>query len=235
MFQAGQLTEAVRRSPYSIVLFDEIEKAHPQVLDLLLQILEDGVLTDARGQRVDFKHTIVILTSNAGAEPLAHRSMAFVHGVQDQQEVLAGDCERLRALALPALQAILRPELLNRVDEVVVFHPLQMEHLHKVVDLMIGQVQQRMEQLSISLQVTPAARQLLVEHDYDPACGARALRRTIQRVLEDMLAEAILQGGIVIGDVVQVDAVDGKLCKHVLAQGVNALSVGVAPSDCGAA
>ncbi|HTK10214.1 MAG TPA: ATP-dependent Clp protease ATP-binding subunit [Ktedonobacteraceae bacterium] len=233
--QAGQLTEAVRRSPYSIVLFDEIEKAHPQVLDILLQILEDGVLTDARGQKVDFKHTLIILTSNAGIGSSAHNAMAFARNTRNQQEASADDLDRLRAYTLPALKASLRPELLNRVDEIVVFHPLLMEHLHKIVDLMIAQVQQRMAERSIALEVTTAARQSLVEYEYDPAYGARALRRTVQHLLEDMLAEAILQGVIIMGDVVQVDAVDGKLCKHIMAQGLNSLSVSATGPDCGAA
>jgi ATP-dependent Clp protease ATP-binding subunit ClpC len=225
--QGGQLTEAVRRRPYSIVLFDEIEKAHPQVFDILLQILEDGTLTDTRGQKVDFKHTIIIMTSNAGAGQLTQNPMSFVSNKRSQQELLADEHERLRSQIMPALRDFFRPEMLNRVDDIVVFHSLQMPHLHKIVHLMIGQTQQRMAEQSIDLQVTTAARQLLVERGYDPEYGARPLRRTVQRLLEDMLAEAILQGVILMGDIVQVDAVDGKLCKHIIAQALGTVSVSV--------
>ncbi len=233
--QAGQLTEAVRRRPYSIVLFDEVEKAHPQVFDLLLQILEDGVLTDTHGQKVDFKHTLIILTSNAGAAHLLPGSMAFGSHKRSQQELLTEEHERLRSQILPALKDFFRPELLNRVDDIVVFHPLQMEHLHKIVNLMLEQTQKRMAEHSIDLQVTVAARQLLVERGYDPEYGARPLRRTVQRLLEDMLAEAILQGVVVMGDIVQVDAVGGKLCKHIIAQAAGTTSLVSAGSGYGAA
>ncbi len=233
--QAGQLTEAVRRRPYCIVLFDEVEKAHPQVFDLLLQILEDGVLTDTHGQKVDFKHTLIILTSNAGAAHLLPGSMAFGSHKRSQQELLTEEHERLRSQILPALKDFFRPEFLNRVDDIVVFHPLQMEHLHKIVNLMLEQTQKRMAEHSIDLQVTVAARQLLVERGYDPEYGARPLRRTVQRLLEDMLAEAILQGVVVMGDIVQVDAVGGKLCKHIIAQAAGTTSLVIAGSGYGAA
>jgi ATP-dependent Clp protease ATP-binding subunit ClpC len=223
--QPGQLTEAVRRRPYSIVLFDEVEKAHPQVFDLLLQILEDGVLTDTHGQKVDFKHTIIIMTSNVGASQITQNSMAFTSNKRSQQQLLADEQERLSSQILPALRDLFRPELLNRVDDVVIFHSLQIEHLYKIVDLMIAQTQQRMAEQGIDLQVSLSARQLLVERGYDPEYGARPLRRTVQRLLEDMLAEAMLQRVIIMGDIVQVDAVSGKLCKHILAQARGSFSI----------
>ena len=233
--QAGQLTEAVRRRPYSIVLFDEIEKAHPQVFDLLLQVMEDGILTDTHGQKVDFKHTIIIMTSNAGSSQFARSSMAFVSHTKDQQTLLEEKQEYLRSQIMPALKDFFRPELINRVDEIVVFHPLQIEHLHKIVHLMIGQTQKRMAEQGIDLHVTEAAKQLLVERGYDPEYGARPLRRTVQRLLEDMLAEAILQGVIFEGDSVEVDAVDGRLSKHIVAQALGGVAVVRAGSDYGAA
>jgi ATP-dependent Clp protease ATP-binding subunit ClpC len=209
--QAGQLTEAVRRRPYSIVLFDEIEKAHPKVFDLLLQVLDAGCLTDARGHTVDFKNTIIIITSNAGTTRLDRGEMNFTSARQGNQEQQASMYERVQTKVLPALKSLFKPELLNRIDEIVVFHPLVEEDLREIADLMIEQTQQRVAAQGIELQVTDAARSLLVKVGYDPTYGARPLRRTIQRLLEDMLAEAILQQTLCQGYCVVVDKVDGKL------------------------
>jgi ATP-dependent Clp protease ATP-binding subunit ClpC len=212
--QAGQLTEAVRRRPYSLVLFDEIEKAHPKVFDLLLQLLDDGCLTDSHGQTVDFRHTIVIITSNAGTASLAQSTIGFGQPRLREPERQSKEYERVQATILPALKALFKPELLNRVDEIVVFHPLQQQHLHHIVDLMITQTQRRLAEQSIILQVSEAARHLLVQRGYDPACGARPLRRTVQTLLEDPLAEAILQGTLTSGDTVFVDVSNGELAMH---------------------
>ncbi|GAC1350966.1 MAG: ATP-dependent Clp protease ATP-binding subunit [Ktedonobacteraceae bacterium] len=212
--QPGQLTEAVFRRPYSVVLFDEIEKAHPQIFDLLLQILDDGCLTDARGQSVDFKHTIIIITSNVGTAQLAHREMAFTSKKGSGQQRQARAQERIRSQVMPALKDLFKPELLNRIDEIVPFHPLEQEHLRQIVDLMVGQTQKRMQEQEITLQVTDTARCLLVKHGYDPFYGARPLRRTIQSMLEDMLAESILSGLISPGETVVVDAVEDGLSLH---------------------
>ena len=215
--QAGQLTEAVHRRPYSVVLFDEIEKAHPKIFDLLLQILDDGHLTDSHGQSVDFKHTIIIITSNAGNTQLEQHEMAFTSKKRDMQELQTIALERMRSQVLLALKDLFRPELLNRIDEVVAFHPLEQVHLRQIVDLMVAQTQKRITQQGIDLQVTDAARTLLVKHGYDPVYGARPLRRTIQRMLEDMLAESILRGTFSSGDTVTVDADEDRLRVHTLA------------------
>lgn len=215
--QAGQLTEAVHRRPYSIVLFDEIEKAHPKVFDLLLQILDDGRLTDSHGQSVDFKHTIIIITSNAGTAQLEQHDMAFTSKKRDMQALQTMAFERIRSQVMLALKDLFRPELLNRVDEIVTFHPLEQAHLRQIADLMVAQTQKRIAQQGIDLQVTDPARVLLVKHGYDPIYGARLLRRTVQRMLEDMLAESILRGTFTSGDTVTVDADEDRLRVQILA------------------
>src|SRR5256714_10872995 len=214
--QAGQLTEAIHRRPYSVVLFDEIEKAHPKIFDLLLQILDDGCLTDSHGQVVDFKHTFIILTSNVGTAQLEHSEMAFISKRRSAQESQRTTHERIRSQVLPALKDLFKPELLNRIDEIVVFHTLEHEHLREIVDLMIAQTQKRMKDQAIELQVTDAARCLLVKYGYDPFYGARPLRRTVQRMLEDLLAESILQGAFAPGDTVIVDDVNNRLAVNTL-------------------
>jgi len=215
--QAGQLTEAVHRRPYSIVLFDEIEKAHPKIFDLLLQILDDGCLTDSHGQVVDFKHTFIILTSNVGTAQLEHSEMAFTSKRRSAKESQRTTYEHIRTQVLSALKDLFKPELLNRIDEIVVFHTLEQEHLREIVDLMVAQTQKRMRDQAIELQVTDAARWLLVKYGYDPFYGARPLRRTVQRMLEDLLAESILQGTFAPDDIIVVDAADGKLAVNTLA------------------
>lgn len=213
--QAGQLTEAVRRRPYSVVLFDEIEKAHPKIYDLLLQILDDGCLTDAQGRSVSFKNTIVIITSNAGSVQLNSNEMSFVPAHKNRQEREASTTGRMQAQILPALKELFRPELLNRIDEVVIFHMLEPEHLRDIVDLMIEQTRRRIAAQSITLHVSDAARALLVKHGYDPVYGARPLRRTVQRLLDDLLAESLLRGDFQSGDTVEVDAADAQLVARV--------------------
>ncbi|HLZ62115.1 MAG TPA: ATP-dependent Clp protease ATP-binding subunit [Ktedonosporobacter sp.] len=209
--QAGQLTEAVRRRPYSVVLFDEVEKAHPKVFDILLQILEDGCLTDSHGVKVDFKHTVIIITSNVGTAQIRQGSMEFVTKRRSKQERQALDYERMRTQILAALKDVFRPELLNRLDETIVFHALEPAHLRHIVDLLIEQVQQRLLAQSIELAVSEQARLLLVERGYDQEYGARFLRRTVQNLLEDMLAEMILLGTLKMGNTVVVDAVGDTL------------------------
>ena len=209
--QAGQLTEAVRRRPYSIVLFDEIEKAHPKVFDLLLQILEEGRLTDARGQVVDFRHTIIILTSNEGTASIPSEAMGFAFGQKNGEELQLSTHEHIRTHVMAAVQELFRPELFNRIDDIVVFHSLDTKDLHKIADLMIIQLQQRLSAQSITLQVTDNARSFLVKAGYNPAYGARPLRRTIQSLLEDMLAEALLRGTLIPGSSIIVDLRDNEL------------------------
>jgi ATP-dependent Clp protease ATP-binding subunit ClpC len=209
--QGGQLTEQVYRRPYSVLLFDEIEKAHPAIYDLLLQILGDGCLTDTHGKVVDFKHTLVILTSNIGSSQLELRPMALTRQKYSEQDRQARELDHSRSLIMPLLKHLFKPELLNRVDEIVVFHKLEEVHLRQIVNVMVAATQQRMQEQAISLQVTDDACSLLVKHGYDPVYGARPLRRAVQRLLEDMLATAILQATFVPGDTVVVSADNGQL------------------------
>jgi len=211
---AGQLTEAVRRRPYSVVLLDEIEKAHPKIFDLLLQILEDGCLTDTHGHTVDFRNTIVIMTSNIGTAYVKASEMTFTTRRRSREEEANTAQERMLGAVIPALKEMFKPELLNRIDEIVLFHALEPIHLHEIVDLMIAHTQKRLAQQAITMEVSVEARDLLVKHGYDPVYGARPLRRTVQRMLEDMLAEAILEGTCVPNDAIVVDVVDEQLSFH---------------------
>jgi ATP-dependent Clp protease ATP-binding subunit ClpC len=221
--QAGQLTEAVHRRPYSVVLFDEADKAHPRIFDLLLQILEDGRLTDARGEAIDFRHTIIILTSNIGMVHNGPGSMIFAP-LSGERDVMSH--EQIRDQAISGLQAVFRAELLDRIDDVLVFHALERTHLRQIIDLMITQTQQRLAAQSIDLQVTDEARILLATRGYDAQYGARPLRRTVQHLLEDRLAEAILRGSCSKGDSVIVDIIDDQLCIQVQVCAVSAPSTG---------
>jgi ATP-dependent Clp protease ATP-binding subunit ClpB len=193
--EAGQLTESIRRRPYAVVLFDEVEKAHPEVLNVLLQLLDDGRLTDAKGRTVDFKNTVVIMTSNLGSQLLDERAMR--HG-----EI----SESARRQVFDALRAHFRPEFLNRIDETILFHPLGREHLARIVDIQLARLVARLEDRKIFVELTAPARHLLVEEGYDPLYGARPLKRTIQRRVLDPLAMRVLQGEFVEGDHVLVDA-----------------------------
>ena len=195
--EGGQLTEQVRRRPYSVVLFDEIEKAHPDVFNVLLQILEDGRLTDGKGRKVDFRNTVLVMTSNVGSAALF--------------ELAGSDPERARKEATEALRAIFRPEFLNRIDDIVFFNPLGREQLEKIVDLQLAAVSKLLAERQVSIELTAAARALILSEGYDPAYGARPLRRTVQRLVQDPLALEILQGKIVPGDVVRVDAAGGHM------------------------
>ena len=190
--EGGQLTEAVRRRPYAVVLFDEIEKAHPDVFNILLQILEDGRLTDGKGRKVDFRNALLIMTSNVGSNALF--------------ELSGQDPERARKEALEALRGAFRPEFLNRVDDIVMFNPLGREQLEKIVDLQLEAVLKRLADRNVSIELTPAARALILAEGFDPAYGARPLRRTVQRLVQDPLALEILDGKVLPGDVVRVDA-----------------------------
>lgn len=197
--QSGQLTAAVLRQPYRVILFDEIEKAHPQIFDLLLQIFEDGYLTDAHGQVVDFRHTIIILTSNIGTTTSGQQPMTFYRHTLSPQNA-NGDRQRIQqqeqAMLITTVKTFFKPELINRLDEIIVFHPLEHEQVCAIVDLLVAQTKQRLQEQSISLDISPDARQLLAERGYDGAYGARALRRTVQHLLNDPLAEAILRGDL---------------------------------------
>ncbi len=199
--EAGQLTEAVRRRPYAVVLFDEIEKAHPEVLNVLLQLLDDGRLTDGKGRTVDFKNTVVIMTSNLGSQFIAERAARE-----------AGDLdEGTRRLVLDALRAHFPPEFLNRIDDVIVFHPLTREHLAQIVDIQLRGLLARLEARKIHVRLTDRAKAQLVAEGYDPTYGARPLKRTLQRRLLDPLALQVLQGRFGEGDAVVADAADDGL------------------------
>jgi len=190
--EGGQLTEQVRRHPYSVVLLDEIEKAHPDVFNILLQILEDGRLTDGKGRTIDFRNTVIVMTSNAGSSAIF--------------ELAVTDPKRARAEAMEALRQVFRPEFLNRVDDIVIFRPLGKEQLERIVDLQLAHVTRMLEDKHISLRLSPAARELLLREGYDAAYGARPLRRAIQRMVQDPLAIEILDGRILPGESVFVDA-----------------------------
>ncbi len=189
--EGGQLTEQVRRKPYSVVLLDEIEKAHPEVFNILLQILEDGRLTDAQGRQVDFRHAIVIMTSNIGASTIT-RSTPL--GFSVAAEGGGMDYDDMKRRIMGELKKVFRPELLNRIDEIIVFHQLSKDEIKQIIDLMLVRVQKQLVDQGVTFHLTDAARDLLVEEGYDPAMGARPLRRAIQRLLEDPLADELLNG-----------------------------------------
>ena len=209
----GQLTEFVRRHPYCIALFDEIEKAHADVYDLLLQICEDGRITDARGRVVDCKNTIIILTSNLGTEHRQSGEYAFA----PPSPFIRSSYATMRTQALSAVQDFFPPELFNRLDEIVFFHPLEHEHLRRIVDLFIADTGHRLARHSIELQVSEDARELLIEQGYEPTYGARPLRRAVQRLLDDLLAESILHNTLSPGDLALVDTDGEQLAVRVAA------------------
>ncbi len=205
--EGGQLTEAVRRRPYTVVLFDEIEKAHPDVFNLLLQILEDGRLTDAKGRTVDFKNTLLVMTSNIGSKVIEKGGGGL--GFEFSENQAESQYNRIRSLVNEELKQYFRPEFLNRIDEIIVFRQLTKDEVKKIADIMLKEVFGRMAEQGITLQVTEAFKDRLVEEGYSPAYGARPLRRAIMRLLEDSLAEEILSGRIREGDTATVD-VDGE-------------------------
>jgi ATP-dependent Clp protease ATP-binding subunit ClpB len=192
--ESGQLTEAVRRRPYSVVLFDEIEKAHPEVLNVLLQLLDDGRLTDGKGRTVDFKNVVVIMTSNLGSQYIAEHTGDLSEGVRRQ--------------VTEALRQHFRPEFINRVDEIIFFHALGLEHMKEIIDIQVRGLLKRLEDRKIHVELTDAAKGYIVSEGYDPMFGARPLKRTIQRRVLDPLARRVLEGEFREGDKIVVD-VDG--------------------------
>jgi ATP-dependent Clp protease ATP-binding subunit ClpC len=204
--EGGQLTEAVRRKPYSVVLLDEIEKAHPDVFNILLQILEDGKLTDAQGRKVDFRNTIVIMTSNIGAATIS-KNQALGFGVGDD---LGLSYDEMKTRIMGELKKVFRPELLNRIDEVIVFHKLSKEEIKQVVDLLLKRLREQMAQHEATIELTDDAKELLVEKGYDPTMGARPLRRAIQRYIEDPLADFVLGRSLGSGSIIRVDRKEGE-------------------------
>jgi len=194
--KGGQLTEAVRRRPYQVILFDEIEKAHPDVFNIMLQIFDAGRLTDAQGHTVNFRNTVIIMTSNIASEKIAS---------------LTGTREELIQAVMPDLRRHFKPEFLNRIDEIVIFRPLQLEHIIKIVDLQVEDLRKNLEEQGIRLELDEEAKKLLAEKGYDPQFGARPLRRVIQRELETPIARMLIAGEIQAGDVIHVTAKDGQL------------------------
>ena len=205
---AGQLTEAIRRRPFSIVVFDEIEKAHPEAFNMLLQIMEEGGLSDARGRKVDFRNTILILTSNIGAEMIKRQGGWGFAVPRDEEADAKREYDEMRDRLLEELKRTFRPEFLNRVDNVIVFHALSRDEIHQIVDLELEKVRTRLIEYEMELQVSEAAREALAEEGYSEEYGARPLRRVIQSRIEDALSDAILAGRFEGGDTILVDVED---------------------------
>ena len=202
--EGGQLTEAVRRRPYRVILFDEVEKAHPDVFNILLQLLEDGRLTDGHGRTVDFRNTVIIMTSNLGTEEFQRGGIGFPRKEE-------GDEQRMRTTIETALKRTFRPELLNRIDDVIIFHTLTEEHLKSIVGLLIHEVEQRLAERDIKLEVNEEARAWLAQKGYDPVYGARPLRRAIQRYVENPISTRILQGEFKEGDTITINLQEDNL------------------------
>jgi len=204
--QGGQLTEAVRRRPYRVILFDEIEKAHPEVFNTLLQILEDGRLTDGQGRTVDFRNTVIIMTSNLGNEQFQRPALGFVPAskpTQSEKDSQKADIEK-------ALRQTFRPELLNRIDDIIVFDPLTADDLKQIIELLLSDVRERLAERKVGLELTEPSKMQLVQEGFDPVYGARPLRRTIERRVANPLSRKILAGEFKDGDTALVDYVDGE-------------------------
>jgi len=204
--EGGQLSEAVRRRPYSVVLFDEVEKAHPDVMHLLLQILEEGKITDSLGRKIDFRNTIIIMTSNVGAELLKKQTTLGFGAPREGH-----DYDSMREKILDETKRVFKPEFLNRLDEIIVFHSLEKSHLLQIVDLEVEKVKVRLKAKEVEIILDNLAHEFVIEKGYDPNYGARPMRRAVERFLEDPLAEEILRGNVKAGTKVQVSAKDGKL------------------------
>jgi ATP-dependent Clp protease ATP-binding subunit ClpC len=206
--EGGQLTEQVRRKPYSVVLLDEIEKAHPEVFNILLQVLEDGRLTDAHGRTVDFRNTVVIMTSNVGANLIEH-SGAF--GFQIAQGETDDNYQKMKDNVLEELKRTFRPEFLNRIDEVIVFHALNKEQISLIVDLMARPLYKQLDEKGIKLELSGEAKEFLAKEGFDPHFGARPLRRAVQRLIENPLSEELLKGNVSSGDTLTARLDNGRL------------------------
>jgi ATP-dependent Clp protease ATP-binding subunit ClpC len=203
--EAGQLTETIRRRPYSIVVFDEVEKAHPEALNMLLQIMEEGHLSDARGHKVDFRNTIIVMTSNIGANDIKRQTSLGFSLQRDENEEEAEAYTEMRKKLMESLKKAFRPEFVNRLDSVVVFRALSRENIHSIVSLELDKVGERLKEREISLRATDAAIDLLAEEGYDPDMGARPLRRVIQQKVEDALSDALLAHEFMDGATILVD------------------------------
>jgi ATP-dependent Clp protease ATP-binding subunit ClpC len=198
--EGGQLTEAVRRKPYSVVLFDEIEKAHPDVVQLLLQVLEEGRLTDSLGRKVDFRNTILIMTSNVGADIL-QRDTSMGFGIEETHD---SEYEKIRDKILDETKRVFKPEFLNRLNDIVIFRSLKLEDMNSIVDLELRNLSERLKTQDLLFDVNDAAKAFIIEKGYDEKFGARPLKRAVERYFEDALAEVILEGSIKRGKLIKV-------------------------------
>jgi ATP-dependent Clp protease ATP-binding subunit ClpB len=205
--EGGQLTEAVRRKPYSVVLFDEVEKAHPDVFNVLLQVLDDGRITDSQGRTVDFKNTILIMTSNIGSSYL-------LEGIDEKGEIEAES----ENMVLQDLRAHFRPEFLNRLDEIIMFKPLTKKDVTQIVNLLIEDVNKRLLDREVSIELTEAAKEFVVDGGYEPMYGARPLKRYLQKHVETLAAKLILEGNVGRGSVIVMDVANGELCAKIKEQ-----------------
>jgi ATP-dependent Clp protease ATP-binding subunit ClpC len=207
--EGGQLTEKVRKKPYSVILFDEIEKAHPDIFNILLQILDDGRLTDAQGRTVNFKNTVIIMTSNVGMQTIRKQN---VLGFATSDEDLArSEYEKMKENVMEELRRTFRPEFLNRIDDIIVFHSLDKEHISKIVDLMLADLRKRLEDLDITLEISDPAKVFIADEGFDSEFGARPLKRAIQKMVEDRISEELLKGTVKAGSEVLVDLSDNEL------------------------
>ncbi|MGQ9493645.1 MAG: ATP-dependent Clp protease ATP-binding subunit [Anaerolineae bacterium] len=231
--EAGQLTETVRRRPYCVICFDEIEKAHEEAFNILLQIMEDGHLSDARGRQVDFRNTIVIMTSNVGVELLTRETTIGFAAARDDAKKAQDNYEKMKEKLLGELKRTFRPEFLNRVDSIVVFHALTEEQIRQIVDIQVAEVSKRLKEHNLQLELTLAARDLLATEGYNPQYGARPLRRAIQQLLEDPLCEGLLSGQFKAGDTILIDREGNKLqlCAKQPAEVEGSSSQPASPSD----
>jgi ATP-dependent Clp protease ATP-binding subunit ClpC len=206
--EGGQLTEKVKRKPYSVVLFDEIEKAHPDVFNILLQILEDGRLTDGKGRTVDFKNTVLIMTSNVGSHTIKKQKvLGFTASTGEKESVY----EKMKDNVMEELRSSFRPEFLNRIDDIIVFHQLEEVHLKEIVEIMMKSLVKRIKEMNIEIEVSDEAKSLLMKKGFDPQYGARPLRRAITKMVEDQLSEEILKGNVKAGSKVQINVEEEKL------------------------
>lgn len=206
--EAGELTEAVRHRPYSVILFDEIEKAHRDVFNILLQVMDDGILTDSQGRRVDFRNTVLIMTSNLGGKLITDRT-TLGFGAAEADSRLS--YQEMKARVMGEVKQTFRPEFLNRLDDTIVFHQLTQEEVYAIADLMIAELQERLAERRIAIELTQAAKDLLIKEGYDPKYGARPLRRTIERLVENAISDRILEGEFGRGDLIEIDAQDGEM------------------------
>ena len=206
--EGGQLTEAVRRKPYSVILFDEIEKAHPDVFNTLLQILDDGRLTDSKGRNIDFKNTIIILTSNVGARGIENPTPFGFAAADDDEEARYN---KMKDIVTDELKKTFRPEFLNRLDDTIIFHQLTKEEIREIVDIMLKELTVRMDSHGMGLAITDPVKDELAKQGYSPSYGARPLRRVIQKEIEDVLSEDVLMGRFKEGDLIQAKLKNGKI------------------------